>query len=225
MTKLELEQFVTELLGKEQVDVNAFYTPDELLRALNKAQQDVSQDLRIPRRLLVVETPSPFDMPTEARGGGLISIVDDETQQQLRIMSVEEANRNYPGWQTWEVDYEPPRFVVYDPGNITATVTAVPKHTTPRKYYIHYAIRPGDLVADTDVPFNNDPDLTDLHPLVAYKAAAYLFETDKTADGVHQANRMLQHYQVEKARLASRVLRTEQIRVRNRYWRSFFGGG
>lgn len=222
MTKLELEQFVKELLGKEQVDTNAFYTPDELLRALNKAQQDVSQDFRIPRRLFVVETVSPFDLPTEARGGGLISVTDDETGRLLPIHSVEETNNRYPGWQSVEEDSGPPAFVVYDTGNITATVTVVPKHTTTRKYYIHYVIKPDDLSNDTDVPFNTDPNLTDLHPLIAYKAAAYLFETDKTPDGIHQANRMLQRYELEKMRLRSKVLRIGGRQARNGYWRSFF---
>ena len=223
MTKLELEQFVKDLLGKEQVDANAFYTPDELLRALNKAQQDVAQDLRIPRRFYVVETPSPFSLPSEARGGGLISITDDETGRVLPIHSVEEANTRYPGWPTIEEDSGPPSFVVYDPGNITAPVTVVPKHTTNRKYYLHYTIKPTDLSADTDVPFNADSSLEDLHPLIGYKAASYLFETDKTPDGIHQANRMLQRYELEKMRLRPKVLRAEGRQIRNKYWRSFFG--
>jgi len=223
MTKLELEQFVRELIGKEQVEANAFYTSDELLRALNRAQQDVSIDIRVPKRFWVGETTSPFSLPAEARGGGLISVTDSETGNVLPIHSVEEANTRYPGWQEWDADSGPPLFVVYDPGNISATITPVPRHTAERKYYLHYVIKPADIINDTDVPLDNDPDLEDLHPLIAYKAAAYLYETDKTPDGVHQANRMLQRYQLEKTRLRPKVLRAQGSVVRNKFWRGFFG--
>jgi len=225
MTRQELEQFVQRLIGKEQIDANAFYTPDELLQALNQAHYDVGLDLRIPRRYYVIETPSPFALPAEALGGGLLSIVDAETNRELPISSVEEANQRYPGWQEWEADYGPPRFVLYDPGNRTAAVNVIPKHNAERKYYLHYVIQPQRLVNALDIPFNGDPNLDPLHPLIAYKAAAYLFESDKTPDGVHQANRMLQRYEIEKARLKSKVLRTPRVQVRNGFWRSFFRKG
>ena len=224
MTRADLEQLVKELLGKEQVDVNAFYTPDELLRAIQRAHLDTAYDLKVPRRLFEVSTPAPFSLPAEAWGAGLISITDAETSKQLRIYSVEEANQRFPGWQELEVDTSTPQFAIYDPGNVSTPVYIVPPHTVERKYYLHYTIKPAELSSDTSVPFNSDPDLEPLHALIAYKAAAYLFETDKTADGVHQANRMRQHYKLEKARLVGKTLRPSRLRVRNPLWRSFFNG-
>lgn len=222
MTRLELEQFVKELIGKEQVVDGAFYTPDELLRALNRAQQDVALDLRIPRRFFVVTTTTPFDLPEEARGGGLISVAVKDDGTTLPIYSVQEANQKHPGWTELPESFSSPQFIVYDPGNISSTVTVVPKQTVERTYLIHYLIRPADLDTADSIPFNADKNLVDLHPLIAYKAAAYLFETDKTPDGVHQANRMLQRYELEKMRLRPKVLRMLTARIRNRFWTGFF---
>lgn len=229
-----LRDFLADLLGRYQIGTTSGegqWTEDDITRYLNLAQQEVALDLRVPRRFVVVTgATSPervgFNLPDEALGAaGLLYIYNPDYDVKLPVRQVTEAYMVEPDeWSNVREDNSPPRYAIYDPALGTGSIYIVPPHTEARTYHIFYHKRPTDLAADTDLAFDGDPDLALLCPLIAYRAAALMWEADRSGDGAYAVNHFRKIYEVEKAWRAARVLRAERGRMRNAIMRRWLRG-
>ena len=229
MTLAEVVRRLDRYLGGE--DSTEFYTVQRRLDAINDAQQEVSYQLRIPRRYADVETPSPFTLPVEARGGGLISIkpvIDSRAGDPLPLLTVAEAEREYPNWSEEQADNtSKARFAIYDPSNITAPVYIVPPHTDTRLYRVEYFKAPHQFTLDDYengnlVLFDGDTDFAPAHQIVPIYAAHLLWEMIPDETGAYKSR----YYEKKAKALIDEyypLVNRSWVRVRNDYLRSYWG--
>lgn len=215
----EIKTALEDYLGGESSV--GFFTSARRLRAINTAQDKVSKDLGAPRRLVTMATASPFALPTEARGDGLISIFETTLKRDIRVLSVGEANDRMAGWTETAINSGDPEFAIFDPGNVTAPIYIVPPHTTTRNYLLEYRVQPTALAADTDIPFNGDSGLTGYHYLIPLYAAFVAWDMDKSELGARERMRYLEEYN-QQFPLAARRLQTSTMQAKNAFFRSFF---
>lgn len=214
----EIKTALEDYLGGESSTV--FFTLPRRLRAINSAQDQVSKDLRAPRRLAKISTASPFALPSEARGDGLISIFERDLEKDIRIFSVGEANDRELGW-TETTSTGNPDFAIFDPGNVSAPVHIVPPHSTLRNYLLEYYIKPTDLSADTDIPFAGDATMMDYHFLIPLYAAYLAWDMDKSELGARERARYLEEYN-QRLPLQARRLQSATMQAKNAFFRSFY---
>lgn len=134
----------------------------ELMRRINVCQDRIAQELGIPYRYVkAIPTSAAFELPAEARPGGLISAevydADDQWSFPVRLLTVSEANDRF-GWRRWDdytvsEDFPMGRVLIYDPANISAPIT-------PRGFKdgellrLMYRVKPTDLT-DCDAAVAN----------------------------------------------------------------------
>lgn len=172
MTVLELLEDFRRLTGnKPELDAYAF-------QYLNRAQEHVSRELRIPRRQDLITSASPLTLPASSWGDGLLQVFDVEQRRLLPIYTLGEANIARPGWQDVTINAGKPEYAVYTYDYSTATfqIHLVPGHTQARQYRVYYVIKPTDLtppttLPSTTMPFNNLAGYEALHPLIPLWAA------------------------------------------------------
>lgn len=125
--------------------------PGELLRRVNIAQDRISQELGIPYRYIKgVATNATFELPTEARPGGLMYAEEEDRNLSVPLMTVMEANDRF-GWRNWD-DYTPAdgkdfttgRVLIYDPANLSAPVTPL-GFDSGETLRLLYRVKPTDL--------------------------------------------------------------------------------
>lgn len=97
---------------------------EEIVRIVNKWNDRISQQLKIPRRYVKsIDATAPFALPAEARPGSLS--FSEESDGRVEVLTVAEANQFYPDWEKNEHEGHgkyPYKLVVYDPHNISAPV-------------------------------------------------------------------------------------------------------
>lgn len=127
----------------------------EIVVELNRYMDSISRDLMIPQAFGdVTGIVGEFQLPANARDGGLLEIRDAASGVNLPIMNVAQANRMYADWMDWDVGET--RFVVVDQKMLSSDVrpAPLPDPTDPRDYSIRYVVAPTAMSATTDTPFS-----------------------------------------------------------------------
>lgn len=138
---------------------------EEIVRVLNKYNDRISGDLRVPRKYVTDIDPTvAITMPTDARAGSVRFTEKEEAVGSIQVLTVDEANMLYPDWEDNEHEGGstfPYKLVIYDPSNLTDPLYAI-GFTSSDKLRMVYTVQVKPMVlensaADADVsllPFN-----------------------------------------------------------------------
>lgn len=191
MTAGQLIDYVRTLVGPASVGM----APGHLLNLLNIAQDEVSREARMPRKVVQysgLTADNQMVLPSDARTEGLIEVhalsFDGDgalsNSRPLQIFDYVSAARYHPSWATWEGG-SGPSFVVYDPAHTPACPRPVPAPTAdaPASFRVLYIARPADLSSLSDLVFGGK--FSGLATVVAYRVA-YLLTRDQAMYGEYE---------------------------------------
>lgn len=162
MTLFDLYEDFRRLMGyKNDLD-------SEMLSLINRAQDRVSQDLKIPRRMDSVSGATPLLLPSASWPDGLLGVYDTVQRKNLPLYMLGEATLHRPGWSEIGADVADPEYVVYgvDPAIGQIKLYIIPPQSVGRAYKVYYVERPSALSALSGVPFNGTVGLDEAHYLI-----------------------------------------------------------
>ena len=175
------------------------YENGRLLNLLNTAQQEMAQQLRAPQKTVTltnVTSVSDFVLPADAQLEGLLEVYRLALSSTGTVLNsyriptydFDTASQFEPNW-TLEPAAKEARFIVYDPVNIDANPRPVPppSSTKVHAYRIQYVVRPEDMDALSDKPFNGL--LETYATALAYRVAFWLTGDAKFEQQYQQAMR------------------------------------
>jgi hypothetical protein len=152
-----------------------------LLNLLNIAQDEVSREAKLPRRVVQYDdlvAPNQLVLPSDARKESLIAVYaidkddanDVTNSRSLPIYDFVTASRMHPNWTTWEPTSQA-RFVMYDPAYDPDCPRPAPGPSVeyPQSFRVVYVLRPAEVTGLDSIVF--DGKFTGLHAVLAYRIA------------------------------------------------------
>jgi hypothetical protein len=152
-----------------------------LLNLLNIAQDEVSRETKLPRRVLQYDNLTAANqlvLPADARKESLIAayaidkndLGEVTNSRSLPVYDYITASRTHPNWTTWEATSQV-RFIMYDPAYDPDNPTPVPAPSVqfPQSFRLVYVLRPGEITGLGSVVF--DGKFSGLHTVLAYRVA------------------------------------------------------
>lgn len=163
-------------------------TQRDIIDALNEANTEISQKLRIPRYFREIDAAAiyaasavgEFTLPVTTRVDGLLGMSFAPRpgfSYRLRLITINEAEMEFPDW-TDTPETGNPVFMIYDPGNATAPLRPSKVPTTGTYYYEAVEI-PTVMSALSDTPLGGM--LESYHLMLAHYAASILGNTNEWA--------------------------------------------
>jgi hypothetical protein len=180
----EVLDYARTLLGQ----AGAAIPTAHLLQLLQTAQEEVSREAKLPRRVVVYDdltSANQLVLPTDARKESLIAAYyvakdeDDDPKHisELPIYDFVSASRYHPQWTLWEPAAKP-IFVMYDPAQNPDNPRPAPGPSAEHEQTIRivYVQKPTRLTDLDSVVFDDKFD--GLVPVLAYRVA-YLLMRDQ----------------------------------------------
>ncbi len=159
----------------------------EIKRRLNLQNDYLSRELRVPSRFITgASATSAFNLPGNARPGGLMGAWLERSGERVKLRNVAKASEQMPGW----FQDKGHRFVLYDPYNVTAPVTPFGFRDTDT-LRILVVIKPADLVQGADEVW--DGELPEHHDLVPRKVVVDILRMQTSDDMVRRAETHAHH--------------------------------
>jgi hypothetical protein len=158
-----------------------------LLNLLNIAQDEVSREAKLPRRVVQYDgltAANQLVLPADARKESLVAAYavtrddngDVTNSRSLPVYDFVSASRAHPNWTTWDPTGEA-RFIMYDPAHDPDCPRPAPGPSVefPQSIRVVYVLRPAEITGLDSVVF--DGKFTGLHSVLAYRVA-YLVTRD-----------------------------------------------
>lgn len=201
MTAGQVLDYARTLMGP----AGAALATGHLLTLLNIAQEEVSREAKLPRKVvqytnltadnqLVLPADARKEALTEAYAVGLDDGGAVDSSRNIPILDFVTASRLYPQWTTWES--QPwPTFLMYDPAHNPDVPRPAPAPSPehPQSIRVVYVQRPAPLTG-LDSPIFDDK-FDGLHTILAYRVAYLVLR-----DGA-----MLQEYERRMHQLAGQA--------------------